>query len=561
MKSPPGKEVRTVMTIGIAGIGKSVSVQKFCLDWAEEKSNQDIDFIFLLPFRELNLLDSEHYSLPTLLLSFYPELTELNDVKMYGNSKILFIFDGLDENRLELNFPCTQKLHDLTQTSSVGTLLTDLIQGHLLQSSLIWITSRPAAANQIPSRYVNKWTEIRGFSDTQKDAYLKKRITNSDSNKIISQIKTRRSLYIMCHIPVFCWILVCVLQDMLTPDSKIEIPATMTELFIHFLIIQTNRKNQRCSRQSEPDRIELMRRHKDHILKLSELAFKQLEKGNILFRETDLKESGIKDSEMKEYSEMCTKIFKKDHTFYKTTFYCFVHLSVQEFLAALHVFYSFVSENYEALEPFALQISASAPDEDEVPTPPLKKNPGKMQTFLKRLFVKSSASHKNATCQKEESPQEKEISLHALLNRAVDKSLQGENGQLDLFLRFLFGISLESNQELLQGLLPHVEDNSESVKTTAKYVKEILSKGSNAVERCQNLLLCLLEMKDSSLHEEIQRLVKSREELTPAQCSIQAYMLLMSEDVLDEFKLRAYKTSQEGRRRLLTVVKVCRKAQ
>ncbi|XP_076138685.1 NACHT, LRR and PYD domains-containing protein 12-like isoform X2 [Alosa pseudoharengus] len=529
MKSPPGKKVRTVMTTGIAGIGKSVSVQKFCLDWAEERANQDIDFIFVLPFRELNLLQTEEYSLLSLLIYFHPELMDLNAVKMDKNSKILFIFDGLDESKLELNFRSEQRQHDLRQTSSVSQLLTNLIQGHLLQSSLIWITSRPAAVNLIPSRYVDKWTEIRGFNDTQKDEYFSRRFSNSHINKIISQIKTRRSLYIMCHIPVFCWILVCVLQDMLSPDSNMDIPKTMTELFIHFLLIQTNRKNQRCSGQSEPDRIKLMQRHKEHILRLSELAFRQLEKESIVFSKKDLRESGIEDSEIKEYSEVCTEIFKKDRTFYKRTFYCFVHLSVQEFLAALHVFYSFVNKNHKVLESFTVPSTSS--QEEERPKEP----------------------HEDDVCQDG-------MSLHVLLTRAVDKSLESKNGHLDLFLRFLLGISLESNQELLEGLLLQVEDISASLETTTEYIKKILSEGSNSVERCLNLLLCLLEMKDSSLHENTKEYVKSGQQLTPAQCSLQAYILLMSEEVLDDFDLTMYRTSQEGRERLLIVLRSCRKA-
>ncbi|XP_041960017.1 NACHT, LRR and PYD domains-containing protein 12-like isoform X2 [Alosa sapidissima] len=565
MNSPPGKKVKTVMTIGIAGIGKSVCVQKFGLDWAEGRTNQDIDFIFVLPFRELSLLDSEQYSLPTLLLSFNPELTELNDVKIYGNSKILFIFDGLDESKLELNFQSTQKLHDLKQTSSLGKLLTNLIQGHLLRSSLIWITSRPAAANQIPSHYVDKWTEIRGFNDIQKDEYFSKRIANSHTDKIISQIKTRCSLYIMCHIPVFCWILVCVLQDMLTPNSKMEIPTTMTELFIHFLLIQTNRKNQRCFGQSETNRRELLKRHKEHILRLSELAFKQLQKGNILFSQKDLAESGIVDHAIEEHSEMCTQIIKKDRTFYKTTFYCFVHLSVQEFLAALHVFHSFVSKNYKVLEPFSEQMCAlsnQAQTTSSQPEDMLKstnksvymKSWRRLKSFFKPRVPHKEDSHKEGSCQNE-------MPLHVLFNGAVDKSLQFDSGHYDLFLRFLLGITLESNQDLLGGLLPQIKESSASLETTTKYIKGILSEDGHSVERCLNLFLCLLEMKNNSVSEEIEQYVISGKELTPAQCSLQAYILLMSEEVLDDFNLTMYRTSQEGRKRFLIVLRSCRKAQ
>ncbi|XP_041960001.1 NACHT, LRR and PYD domains-containing protein 12-like isoform X2 [Alosa sapidissima] len=575
MKSPPGKKVRTVMTTGIAGIGKSVCVQKFCLDWAEERANQDIDFIFVLPFRELRFLDSEQYSLPTLLLSFYPELTELNNVKIYGNSKILFIFDGLDESKLELNFPSTQKLHDLKQTSSLGKLLTNLIQGHLLRSSLIWITSRPAAANQIPSHYVDKWTEICGFNDIQKDEYFSKRMANSHTDKIISQIKTRCSLYIMCHIPVFCWILVCVLQDMLTPNSKMEIPTTMTELFIHFLLIQTNRKNQRCFGQSETNRRELLKRHKEHILRLSELAFKQLQKGNILFSQKDLAESGIVDHAIEEHSEMCTQIIKKDRTFYKTTFYCFVHLSVQEFLAALHVFHSFVSKNYKVLEPFSEQMCALSNQAQTTSSQPedMLKSINK-SVYMKswrslKSFFKPRVPHKDKMLGGEEWPEDShkegscqnEMPLHVLFNGAVDKSLQFDGGHYDLFLRFLLGITLESNQDLLGGLLPQIKESSASLETTTKYIKGILSEDGHSVERCLNLFLCLLEMKNNSVSEEIEQYVISGKELTPAQCSLQAYILLMSEEVLDDFNLTMYRTSQEGRKRLLIVLRSCRKAQ
>ncbi|XP_062377366.1 NACHT, LRR and PYD domains-containing protein 3-like [Sardina pilchardus] len=575
MNSLPGKKIRTVMTIGIAGIGKSVSVQKFCLDWADGRTNQDIDFIFVLPFRELNLLDSEQYSLPTLLLSFYPELAELNDVKMYGNSKSLFIFDGLDESKLELNFSSTQKLHHLTQTSSLGMLLTNLIQGHLLRSSLIWITSRPAAARQIPSRYLDKWTEIRGFNDTQKDEYFSKRILNSQTDKIISQIKTRCSFYIMCQIPVFCWILACVLQDMLTPNSKMEIPTTMTELFIHFLLIQTNRKNQRCFGQSETNRLELLKRHKEHILSLSELAFKQLQKGNILFSQKDLEESGIDNHVIEEHSEMCTQIFKKDRTFYKTTFYCFVHLSVQEFLAALHVFNSFVNYDYEkgssTLEQMCV-LSDQVQTTSSQPKDTMKST--STSIFMKswrslKCFFKPRVPHKDNMFGGEERPEDShketfcrdEMPLYVLFNGAVDTSLQFDNGHYDLFLRFLLGIALESNQELLGGLLPQIQDSSASLQTTTKYIKDILSAGGHSVERCLNLFLCLLEMKNNSLSEEIERYVISGKELTPAQCSLQAYILLMSEQVLDDFNLTKYRTSPDGRKRLLIVLRGCRKAQ
>ncbi|XP_061573634.1 protein NLRC3-like [Cololabis saira] len=512
-KLPPGRDepIRTVMTKGVAGIGKTVLTQKFTLDWAEGKASQDIQFLLPLTFRELNVLKDRKFSLVELVHHFF---TETREICSFEEFQVVFIFDGLDESRLPLDFHNNEVVTDVTESTSVDVLLTNLIRGNLLPSARLWITTRPAAANQIPPACVSMVTEVRGFTDPQKEEYFRKRFREEEqTSRIISHIKTSRSVHIMCHIPVFCWITATVLEKVLETRDGGMLPKTLTEMYIHFLVVQAKLKRVKYDGGAETDP-HWSPESRKMVESLGKLAFEQLQKGNLIFYEPDLRECGIDVREASVYSGVFTQIFREESSLYQDQVFCFIHLSVQEFLAALHVHQTFIKSGVNLLEK--------------------QKNTS--------WWFKTRA----------------ETDVH---QKAVDKALQSPNGHLDLFLRFLLGLSLETNQTLLRGLLESEQRSSKNNQHTVEYIKKKISEDLSA-EKSINLFHCLNELNAGSLVEEVQRSLRSgrlsTDKLSPAQWSALVFILLSSED-LEVFDLKKYSASEEVLRRLLPVVKASKK--
>ncbi|XP_068564288.1 NLR family CARD domain-containing protein 3-like [Cebidichthys violaceus] len=526
------KAIRTVMTKGIAGIGKTVSVKKFIHDWADGTANQDLDFIFVLPFRELNLVMDQH-SLESLVREFHPNLKDVAVARIFAHHNVLFIFDGLDESRLKLDFRSTELLTDATKKSSVDTLVTNLIREHLLPSALVWITSRPGHIQLIPRQHIYKWTEVRGFKDPQKQQYFRNRVEDKTvAESIIKSIMMSRSLYIMCHIPIFCWIAAKVLVYLLlkmdrTKDEDITIPTTLTEMYTHFLCIQMQVTTKKYDNQYELDIEDIVKSNGEFIFRLGRLAFEHLIEGKILFTGNDLKKYDIDIHKAGLRCGLCTELLKEEGVFNRKKLYCFVHLTVHEYFAALYVYRSFASKKIDS--PHLKEFLLEGLEED-----------------LKCIFYKETFN----------------LPLPELMEIAIANSTQRKTGELDMFLRFLIGMSLQSTQELLQGLIQQEEDHSAAVEE----IKILLERDflDCSPERCRNLVHCLIELKDNSLHETVHKYLNPdhnpETQLSAVQCSALADSILRSNTPLDEFNLMKYRPSANNAFRLVPAVRNSRKA-
>ncbi len=506
----PPLSFQTIMTKGVAGVGKTVMTRKFSLDWAEDKVNDDIQFIFPFTFQELNLLKDRKYSWVELLHHFFAETKDAG-ICRFDELQAVFILDGLDECQLPLDFHNNEIITDVTDSASVDVLLTNLIMGRLFPFARLWVTTTPEAVDRIPPECIDRVTEVKGFTNPKKDEYFRKRFRNKElAGRIIRHIKASRSLHVMCKIPIICWIAATVLKDALTNDDKGELPQTLTGMYIRFLLSQSKQANVKNHKKLESEPFWSKGASK-MFLSLGKLAFEQHQKGNLIFLEADLIQCGIDIGATSEYSDVFTQISKAELN--EDRLYCFVHFSFQEFLAAFHVIVSFINSGVNLLseEQFGLVTEQST--------------------------------------------------MEHLLQSAVNKALQSPNGHLGLFLRFLIGLSRQSNQALLQDLLTESGSSLQSSPDTVQYIKKKIRENPSP-EQCINLFHCLNELNDKSLVEEIQQYLScvglSTERVCFDQWSALVFILLSSESELDVFNLKKYSTSEEGLLMLLPLVKASR---
>lgn len=392
--------IKLMLITGVAGSGKSMAVRRLVLDWIEERSHQHVSLLFPLPFRELKQFEGSKISLLDIIHTLYPPTRKLRDEDYRcEDCKIMFVFDGLDEYNGKLDFQNTELLSDHTDPTTLNIIVVNLLRGRLLYRGLFLVTSRPQVRHCIPWDTYCDAVDVRGFCDPEK--YFMKRFQDPDqATRVIAHIRYFKTLHIMCHLPLFCSLVASEYQHLFREQgTPAELPRGITYMYTKLLLALTRQYRRFRAPDRSPDE------ERDFLMKLGKLAFNMLEQGQFKITRCDWKEVGIDEEEAVINSGLCTQYITKPFVLIQEKVLSFIHPTMQEYLAALYVFLTFRNQGKNTLE--------------------------------------QQLKHKVRGMLKGHKPME-------LYKSAVDRSLLCEDGKLDIFLRFLFGMAMETNLELLQ---------------------------------------------------------------------------------------------------------------
>lgn len=457
LQKDDGQRVRTVLTTGIAGIGMSVSVGKFCLDWAELRANKDLQFIIKLSFRTFwylrskDIFPEQKMSVMDIIEYYHPECKDMKYLEE-EDCRFLIVMDSYDCYQAPLDWEKAPVIHDNHTKAHPDHLIVNIIRGTVLRGARIWILGRRAAVSQIPSQFIDVVTEIQGFSDEMKDEFLTKRFCDADlATKIVAHYKRVPTLRLIIRQPFVCWMVATVFERCYRYRGYGEHPPRLTPFYVSILIVQTNRRLQFYYGKADNE-LKWSNDDKSLLTKMGKMAFKMLERNTSVFFEEDVKELGLKLTEVVVFSGMCTELPAAAPDGRRT--FCFIHFTFQEFMAALYVFTMFRSEAKNVLD-------------SGVQMPKL---------FIPRGHTKSAAGL-----------------VHCALERTIGSPL----GHYDMFLRFLCGmLSPDCHDNQLSGYLyrhnsPKVSGLDEVQRLLEQMIK---TAEQNYSDRLENLKECLREM-------------------------------------------------------------------
>ncbi|XP_030293584.1 NLR family CARD domain-containing protein 3 [Sparus aurata] len=436
---------KLLMIIGVPGSGKSMAVRRLVLDWMEERSHQHVAFLFPLLLRDLKQFEGSKISLLHILNTLYPATNKLREEDFSSEDcKLMFIFDGLDEYGGKLDFHNTDILSEHTDFTTLNVIIVNLLRGRLLYRGLFVVTSRSQVQRYIPWDTPYDEIDVCGFRDSEREVYFNKRFRNPDqAARVIAYINSCKTLRIMCHLPLFCSLVADEHERIFSqPGAQAELPRGLTNIYTKLMFTLIRQQRRFRAPDHSPDK------EREFLMKLGKLAYNMLEKNQFKITKTDWKENGLNAEEAVINSGLCTQYITKPFVLFQEKVISFIHPTMQEYMAALYVFLSFRNQGKNVFEQHLKQ---------------------KVRGILK--------GHKSIE----------------LYKNAVDRSLLCEDGKLDIFLRFLFGMSVKTNRELLKPFCTTSFKWSTYTEDAAALIRKKMNENQNP-GRNSNLQRCLEEL-------------------------------------------------------------------
>ena len=338
---------KSVIITGKAGIGKTVFCQNLIRDWADNKlfqpqSNRnvpDFKFAYLLTFRQLNLLGDERVTLREILnrSSVLDEHSNIDDSLFEyivdHSEDVLIILDGFDEysKKSFISRDLDDQYPNSTQDKMpIAALCAKLIKGKILKDSVVMITSRSDESDEMIGKIpFDRLVEITGFSEEQVKKYIEKYFKENEvrKNAVMDHITKNDNLVSFAHIPVLCFLMCSYFEYILDESMHTDaLPVSMGDIYSE-VINMFLRKHSRTKGAPSEKTLDKLSKFAAHLLRKEKYLFSVVD---------DMKRFSSEEVESLKASGLlhCSPPFRK--SFSETTkYFCFTHLTLQEYLAAL----------------------------------------------------------------------------------------------------------------------------------------------------------------------------------------------------------------------------------
>ena len=331
------KYPRTILIVGRPGIAKTLLTKKIFHEWKQESSEfwygKTVLLIQFRAFKQGKTSLREMLKYAEGLNMSSADFNYIYEHICLMPSKAILIFDGLDELKNDSKYLAEKmKANSHNEVAHVLQIFKQLVRGKLLPGVTVLTTSRPTAEHIYLPLSFGKEVEILGFQEEQIKEYVKKFCRNEvvKSTKMWNFIKEYPEVLSLCYIPVNCYIICLTLKESIDSDNQ-EVPRTITKLYKRAIRILLFRHYTEYKSEEIPKDyiISELPKHFQNVLEtLKKIARDGMINDQLIFE---------LENEDKCITELpdCGIINKLDDK--QCNIFCFLHLTIQEFLAAQHI--------------------------------------------------------------------------------------------------------------------------------------------------------------------------------------------------------------------------------